>query len=349
MNFASDNWAGASPRVREALAEACGGIAPAYGGDDDTAALREKLCDLFERDVAVFPTATGTATNSLAIAALCPPFGAVLAHEEAHIVGEEYGAPEFFSQGARLIGLPGPGGKLVPRAIDEAMDRLASAGGRQPVPHVLSLTQATECGTAYCVEEVDALARTARKHGMAVHMDGARFANAVASLGRSPAEVTWKAGVDALSFGGTKNGAMMAEAAVFFDKARADEFDWRRRRGGHVVSKTRLISSQFLALLSDDHWLDLASHANAMAARLSDGIARAGHRIPWPVQANEVFPVLPEEVIGRLKEAGARFYEWPSSSLAPEDRCAPGNVMVRLVASFATTPAEVDSFLSVLG
>lgn len=350
MNFASDNWAGASPRVRDALVLACEGVAPSYGGDEDTAAVRDAMSDLFERQVEIFITVTGTATNSLAIAALCPPAGAVIAHEEAHIVCEEYGAPEFFSQGARLVGLPGLAGKLDPDTVAGLLGRIGKvAGGRHPVPHVLSLTQATECGTVYTPAEIAALAALAHGHGMAVHVDGARFANAVASLGTTPAELTWKAGVDALSFGGTKNGALMAEAVVFFDKDSARDFDWRRKRGGHVASKARMISSQWRALLKDGHWLDLASHANAMAGRLAAGIVRAGCRIPWPVEANEVFPVLPAGAIGRLKEAGSHFYEWTTGSLSPEDRAGPGEALVRLVASHATTPAEVDAFLSHLG
>ncbi|MDQ0475395.1 threonine aldolase family protein [Labrys wisconsinensis] len=345
MNFASDNWAGASPRVLDALRRAAEGIAPAYGQDETTQALARRLSTLFEREVAVFLTPTGTATNALALAALCPPNGAVLAHEEAHVIADEYGAPEFFGQGTRLIGMPGVGGKIDIAAIEAAFDRLPAAGSRQPTPAALTLTQASECGGVYSVPEVQALAAAAKARGLAVHMDGARFANAVAALKCTPAEITWKAGVDALSFGGTKNGALMAEAVVFFDPALARDFDWRRRRGGHVVSKARLISAQFLALLEDGHWLDLARHANAMAARLAEGLRTAGHRIPWPTQANEVFPVLPRPLIARLQAAGAAFYEWPTQSLAPEDAPEEDEALVRLVTSFATTPAEVERFL----
>lgn len=345
MKFASDNWAGASPRVRDAILRATEGFAPSYGVDDTTAALTARLGTLFERDVTVFVVPTGTAANALSLGALCPPFGSILAHEDAHVVGDEYGAPEFFTQGARLVPVPGIAGKLTPASLDGALSRLAASGPRVAPPCALSLTQATECGTVYAVAEVVALASVAKAKGLAVHMDGARFANAVASLRCTPAEITWRAGVDVLSFGASKNGAMMAEAVVVFDESRAEAADWRRKRGGHVLSKARLISSQFLALLDDGHWLELAGHANAMARRLAEGLAGAGHPVPWPAQANEVFPILPRATVDRLKAAGAVFYEWSSSSLAPADQPGPGDVMLRLVASFATTPAEVERFL----
>jgi threonine aldolase len=350
MIFASDNWAGASPRVLEALAGASRGFAPSYGDDEATRQLGEALSDLFEREVAIALTPTGTAANALGLAAFCPPYGAILAHEGAHIVGDECGAPEFFSQGGRLVPIAGSGGKLTPEGVLMALSRLLPGSGvRFPQPSVLSITQAAEIGTVYRPEEIAALAAIAHERGLALHMDGARFANAVAFLGCRPADITWRAGVDVLSFGGTKNGAMMAEAVVFFDPSYAKGEEWRRRRGGHVVSKARLIASQFLALLADGHWLELAAHANAMAARLAAGLAARGFRIPWPVEANEVFPILPKEAIARLREAGARFHEWPAAALPPEDRLAAGEDLVRLVASFATTPAEVDRFLDLAG
>jgi threonine aldolase len=349
MKFASDNWAGASMRVRDAIIAASDGFAPAYGLDATTAALVDRLGQLFEREVAVFLVPTGTAANALSLGALCPPYGSVLAHEEAHVIGDEYGAPEFFTQGARLVGIGGIGGKLTPDAVAATLARLAASGPRVAVPSALSITQATECGTLYSPAEVAALGSIAKEGGLAVHMDGARFANAVAALGCTPAEVTWKAGVDILSFGGSKNGALMAEAVVVFDEARADDVDWRRRRGGHVLSKARLISSQFMALVTDGHWLELAGHANAMAARLAVGLAAAGHRIPWPTQANEVFPILPRTSVARLKAAGADFYEWTSTSLAASDQPASDETMVRLVASFATTTGEVERFLEIAG
>src|SRR5689334_580473 len=310
MHFASDNWAGASPRVLAAIEREAAGFARAYGHDDTTARLGRALAELFGREVAVFPTATGTAANALCLSMLCPPDKAILAHEEAHIVGDEAGAPEFFTRGAKLIEIGGPLGKLTLDGVRAKIDRLAGLAGRGPEPAVLSLTQATECGTVYRPEEVAALAALAHDHGLLVHMDGARFANAVATLGCHPADVTWRAGVDALYFGGTKNGALMAEAVVFFDPARGQNESWKRKRGGHVVSKSRLISAQFLGLLADGHWLDLARHANAMATALGKGLAGQGCRIPWPVEANEVFPILPDAVLARLRAAGAELYDW---------------------------------------
>jgi threonine aldolase len=225
MKFASDNWAGASSRVREAIDAASEGFATAYGLDATTAALADRLGQLFEREVAIFLVPTGTAANALSLGALCPPYGSILAHEEAHVIGDEYGAPAFFTQGARLVGIAGTGGKLTRDAVAATLARLAASGPRAAVPSALSITQATECGTVYGAGEVSALAALAKGAGLGVHMDGARFANAVAALGCTPAEVTWKAGVDILSFGGSKNGALMAEAVIVFDKARADGVD----------------------------------------------------------------------------------------------------------------------------
>jgi threonine aldolase len=257
------------------------------------------------------------------------------------------GAPEFFTHGAKLVEIGGPDGKLTVDGVRARLDRLAGLAGRGPEPAVLSLTQATECGTVYRPEDIAALAALAHEHGLLVHMDGARFANAVARLGCHPADITWRAGVDALSFGGTKNGALMAEAAIVFDPARAAGQDWKRKRGGHVVSKSRLISAQFLGLLEDGHWLDLAGHANAMATRLGDGLASLGCRIPWPVEANEVFPILPDVVLARLRAAGAQVYDWPADALPAEHRPRDGETFVRLVTCFATTAAEVERFLDV--
>jgi threonine aldolase len=348
MQFASDNWAGASPRVLSAIAAGAAGFAPSYGRDDASAALGEAFSALFEREVAFVLTATGTAANALGLAALCPPDRVVLAHEEAHIVCDEVGAVEFFTHGARLVPIAGPQGKLTEQDVRTALARLTGPLSRGEAPGALSLTQATECGTVYRVEEVAALAALAREAGLAVHMDGARFANAVASLGCRPADITWRAGVDVLSLGGTKNGAMMAEAVIFFDPARAAGLDWRRKRGGHVVSKARLIASQFLALLEEGHWLDLARHANSMASRLAAGLAAMGFRVPWPAEANEVFPILPRAVAARLKANGAIFHSWPIAGLSEAEVPAEDEVLVRLVTSFATTPAEVERFLGIV-
>ncbi|QEN88615.1 low specificity L-threonine aldolase [Labrys sp. KNU-23] len=353
MNFASDNWAGASPMIIEALARGADGIAPAYGQDDLTRELKARLADLFGREVGVLFAATGSAANSLALSALSPPYGAVYAYEEAHIVGDEAGAPEFFTHGARLVPIAGAGGKLTPAGLEATLARGSGSGAAIPKPAVLSITQATESGTVYRRDEVSALTEIARARGLKVHMDGARFANAFAFLekadGISPADITWKAGVDALAFGLTKNGALMAEAVLLFEPEKAAELEWLRKRSGHVVSKAWPIAAQFLAMLENDHWLDLARHANAMSSALSQGLVAAGHRLGYETEANEVFAILPKTVIARVREAGARLYEWPVHGLPADRRPAADADLVRLVTSFATKSEEVERFLKLVG
>ncbi|CAM5775466.1 L-threonine aldolase [Labrys miyagiensis] len=352
MNFASDNWAGASPKIIDALARGAGGIAPAYGSDELTRELKERLAALFGRDVGLLFAATGTAANSLALSALSPGYGAVYAHQDAHIVGDEAGAPEFFTRGARLVPLPGAAGKLTPEVVQAAVARGSGSGSPIPKPAALSITQATESGTVYREAEISALAAVARENGLKVHMDGARFANAVAFLekadrGARLADITWKAGVDALSLGLTKNGALMAEAVVLFEADKAAEIEWLRKRSGHVVSKAWPIAAQFLAMLDDDHWLELARHANAMAAALSQGLLEAGHTLGFDTEANEVFAVLPRATIMRLRQEGAKLYEWPAAALPEDRRPAADADLVRLVTSFATRSEEVERFLAI--
>jgi threonine aldolase len=353
MNFASDNWAGASPKIIEALGRGAGGFAPAYGNDDLSRELKAQLSALFGRDVGVLFAATGTAANSLALSALCPSYGAIYAHQDAHIIGDEGGAPEFFTHGARLVPLPGAGGKVTPAVLEATIARGTGSGSPIPKPAALSITQATESGTVYREAEIAALTTVAKAYGLKVHMDGARFANAVAFLekadrGARLADITWKAGVDALSFGLTKNGALMAEAVVLFEAEKAAEIEWLRKRSGHVVSKAWPIAAQFLAMLENDHWVDLARHANAMAAALSQGLAEAGHGLGFETEANEIFAVLPKAVIARLKQDGAKLYEWPAAAL-PEDKRPPADAdLVRLVTSFATKAEEVERFLGIV-
>lgn len=341
MTFASDNWAGAAPQIIEAIARANEGPAPAYGGDDLVKRVEARFSEIFERDCAVYFVATGGAANGLALSVLTPPYGMVLTHEESHIQMDECGGPEFFTGGAKLLPVAGPGGKLTADGVNAAL-----AGFPHRPPHgapatVLSLTQGTECGTLYSVDELKALCAAARAAGLAVHMDGARFANAVASSGASPAELTWKAGVDVLSFGATKNGCIAAEAAVFFDPVKAADFEYRRKRAGHLWSKMRFIAAQFDAYLTDGLWLDLAARANAMARRLSGGLAAIdGVEISYPTEINEVFAVFPDGAAERLRETGAVFYPWAT----PGDPA--GGRMQRLIASFRTTEAEVDEFLA---
>ncbi|MCE9521850.1 MAG: low specificity L-threonine aldolase [Alphaproteobacteria bacterium] len=339
MNFMSDNAAGAAPEILAALSHANSGVAASYGADEITARLTEKLAKLFEKDVAVFPVATGTAANSLALATLTPHYGAVLCHEGAHIYEDECGAPEFFSGGAKLITIAGAHGKLTPDGIVAALAHFQRGFVHHVQPAAISLTQATERGTSYTPAEVAAISRIAKKDGMSLHMDGARFANALAFLKCTPAEATWKSGVDALSFGVTKNGALAAEAVVFFDPKRAADFAYRRKRGGHLFSKMRFLSAQIEAMLDDGLWLKLAGHANAMAQRLSAGLAQLpGFALEHPVEANEVFIRLPSRAaMESIMAAGGKFYPWGPVGDRP---------LIRLVCSFATLEAEVDNFLA---
>src|SRR3954463_11756200 len=276
MNFASDNTAGIAPEILQALAAGNAGFALGYGNDDVTRAVEKRIGEVFERDVAGFLVPTGTAANALALAHISPPWGAVFAHAEAHILTDECGAPEFFGSGLKLVGMPGAGCKVAPETLAETVTHYEGHAPHQVIPAAFSFAQACEAGTIYRPDEIAALAKIAHAHGMKVHMDGARFANALVRTNASPAEGTWKAGVDVLSFGATKGGAMAAEAVVFFDRADAKNMAERRKRAGHLVSKHRYLALQFQAFLKDDCWLRLAPHANAMADRLAAGLASAG-------------------------------------------------------------------------
>lgn len=339
MDFVSDNTAGAAPEILAAIERANAGTDVSYGDDTITARLTKKLSDLFEREVAVFPVATGTASNSLALATLTPHYGAVLCHEGAHIYEDECGAPEFYSGGAKLVPLKGAHGKLKPETVREALRHFHRGEVHHVQPAVVSLTQATERGTCYAPDEVRAISELVKGEGMALHMDGARFANAVAFLKCRPAEITWKVGVDVLSFGLTKNGAFAAEVVVFFDPARAADMSFRRKRGGHLFSKMRFLSAQIEAMLDGGVWLRLAAHSNAMALRLREGLtALPGFSVEHPVQANEVFARLPnKQMLRALNAAGARFLPWGPIGDQP---------LIRLVCSFATSEKDIEAFVA---
>jgi len=347
MEFASDNAAGVAPAILDALVRANAGFAIAYGDDALTRRIERRFSEVFERDVAVFLVGTGTAANALALAHLSPPWGAVLCHSEAHAVVHECGAPEFFGGGLRLLGLDGEGGKLQPGAVAAALDRHFGLRPHQMLPAVLSLTQASEAGTVYQIDEIATLAGLAHERGMAAHMDGARFANAVVRLGVTPAQASWRAGIDVLSFGATKGGALAAEAVVFFDPARAKAMAERRKRGGHLVSKHRFIAAQFEAFLADDEWLKLAAHANRMADRLATHLASVKLPPIWPVEANIVFVRLPQALHERLQAAGAHYYVIHTEHPDPAT-VAPGHVLARLVTSFATTESSIEDFISLV-
>jgi threonine aldolase len=347
MNFASDNTAGVAPAVLDAIARANRGFAPGYGNDELTRAVEGRIAALFERDAAVFLVSTGTAANALALAHVAPPWGGVLCHAEAHIATDECGAPEFFGGGIKLIGLDGVGCKLSVATLGAAIDRHTGHRPHAVQAAALSLSQVTEAGTIYTVGEIKALCDVAHGRGLATHMDGARFANALVRLGATPAEMSWKAGVDILSFGATKGGALAAEAIVVFDRARADSMHERRKRGGHLVSKQRFLAAQFEAYLADDNWLAWARHANRMADRLAGRLASQGLTPVWPVEANLVFVVLPATIHARLGAAGAAYYARRSASLPVGTAFEPGDVLARLVTSFATTETEVDRFAEI--
>ncbi|OYX73146.1 MAG: low specificity L-threonine aldolase [Rhizobiales bacterium 32-66-11] len=345
MEFASDNTAGVHPAIMAALALANEGPAPSYGADPWSARAAQALRDVFETEARVFLVATGTAANALALSALTPAYGTVFCHRDSHLNTDECGAPEFFTGGAKLTTLAGFGGKVSVDEIERSR-RDFRRGFHQQMPAAVSITQASELGLVYAAEEVGEIGAYCRAHGLKLHMDGARFANALAASNASAADLTWRAGVDVMTFGATKNGAMGVEAVVFFDPALADHFDYRVKRGAHVISKSRFLGAQMAAYLENGLWLDNARHANAMAARLAAGLAGVpGVALPVPTQANEVFAILPRPLHDALQAAGAHYYEWPrlASGLAP---IGADQAFVRMVCSFRTDPAEVDQLIA---
>ena len=336
-NFNSDNVTPACAPIMAALQAATEQPMPSYGADTLTARLQAKASEIFGKEVTIFPVATGTAANALALAQLVPPYGAVYCYEAAHIVTDECGAPEFFSGGAKMIGLAAADGKIQPEQFERALAFATEMGVHHVKPAAVSLTQASECGTVYDLAQVAAIAAVAKRHGLGVHMDGARFANALAHLGCSAAEATWRCGVDVLSLGATKNGALCAEAVVFFDPKLANDFARRRKQAGHLWSKMRFLSAQLLAYLSDDLWLTNARQANAMATALARGLRDVkGVRLLQSVDANELFVAMPEPLIAALEADGFQFYRWPYPGFS--------EAAVRLVTSYATTAADVEAF-----
>ncbi|SDF45753.1 L-threonine aldolase [Limimonas halophila] len=338
MSLRSDNAGPVAPAIMAAMAAANQEAAAPYGDDPYTKSACARVRDLFETpEAAVVPVATGTAANALGLAAMAPPWGVILAHADAHIDTDECGAVPFYTHGARIHRIPGDEGKLTPEAVRAVLAELSPPEVHHMPPAALSLTNLTEAGTRYTPEEVRALAAVAREHGLPVHMDGARFANAVAACGCTPAELSWRAGVDMLTFGATKNGAMAAEALVVFEPALAATLGYRRKRGGHLWSKGWYLGAQLDAYLDDELWLANARNANAMAARLADGLGRlAGVRLVHPVEGNIVFAAISERAADCLAEQGWVFNE------SRHDEAA----VIRLVAGFTTTPAEVDAAIT---
>ncbi len=336
MNFCSDNVTGISPEIIAALIAANEGTAMPYGNDEYTAELQIKFSHLFEKEVTVFPVATGTAANAIALSVITPSYGAIYCHADSHINLDECGAPEFYTGGAKLVPLPGASGKINAADLDIKLKKAGAGVVHHVQPAAVSLTQTTEVGTVYTIDEIRAISEVTHDHYLTLHMDGARFANAVVSLGCTPADITWRAGVDILSFGATKNGAMAAEAVIFFNSYLADLFHFRRKRGGHLFSKMRFLSAQLEAYITDDLWLRNASHANIMAAKLAKGLMSVhGVKLLHPVQANEIFADLPEVVIQGLYADGFQFYRWEGE----------GSTIVRLVTAFNTREQDVAAFI----
>ena len=338
MNFVSDNQAGVHESVLAALEEANSGSSPGYGEDRLTAAAEKSVSAVFETDCDVFFVTTGTAANALAMSALCPPWGAIYCHEGAHIQNDENTAVELLTGGARMVPIAGEAGKPDPQLMRAHMTTATIHGVHNARPGAISLSNVSESGTVFNPEDIAAYRALADEFRLTLHMDGARFANAVVASGASPADLTWRSGIDCLSFGLTKNGGIAAEAVVMFDQAMAEQFAFRRKRAGHLWSKQRFLAAQWLALLKDDLWLSNARHANAMAQRLATGFTtHPSIELPWPVDANELFPVIPDHIRVRFREAGLEFYDWPAQS-----------DMTRFVTHFATDPKEIELALEII-
>lgn len=343
--FRSDNVTCACPEVLEAVVAVNSGNAVSYGGDDWTLGLQAKLSEIFETEVVALPVVTGTAANALALSAIAPPYGNIYCHKLAHINTDECGAPELFSGGAKLIPIDGQGAKLNANSLAAAIAK--TDGLHFGKPAAVSITQSCEAGTVYELDEIAGIAETAHNSGLKVHMDGARFTNALVSLGVSPAEMTWKSGIDVLSFGGTKNGCMAAEAVVLFDPQLAKSFPYLHKRGGQLISKMRFISAQLVAYLSNDVWLRNARHANSLATRLSSRLAAIpGIGIAAPTQANEVFVRLPKAVIENLRAEGYVFRLSESFDMTQD---TPDSSVVRFVTSWNTKTDDIDQLVEAAG
>jgi threonine aldolase len=334
QEFASDNTAGICPEAAAALVQANADSAPSYGDDEWTCRLCDGVRRLFEIDCDVFLVFNGTAANALALAQLCQPFHSIVCRENAHIENDECGACEFYTGGSKLIPTPGPNGKIDLSEVEAALLRQHELHSHKP--RVLSLTQATELGTVYAANEIRKISAFVKKHGMLLHMDGARFANAVAALRCAPREITWQAGVDALSFGGTKNGLAAGELVIFFNKQHAD-FEYRAKQGGHLASKMRFLAAPWLALLENDVWLKNARRANDAALKLADGLRDCGIEIVFPVESNAVFVRLDAMIARKLREHGWDFYKF----IEPD--------VYRLMCAWSTNDEAITALLSDYG
>lgn len=349
MQFGSDNQTGASRQVLEMLTVANSDFTHGYGDDHWCAQAADALKDVFGCDLEVFFVATGTAANSLALSCLAQPWETILCHHQAHIFRDESTAPEFFSSGARLIPISAKAGKLKLDHLERFFYHLDDNPPHTTRTGALSITQANEAGLVYTPEQVSALCSFAHDRKVHVHMDGARFANAVAALECSPADLTWKAGVDVLSLGATKCGAMVAEAVLFFNQKLSASFINRRKRSGHLVSKGRFFGAQFVGWLKNNHWLELAAHANGQAHHLAERLASfSSISLRWPCEANELFVTMPRQLADSLHNSGAEFYQWPAHGLPPKVILQEEEIFARLVTSFLTTDEHIDQFCSLI-
>jgi threonine aldolase len=332
-HFASDNYAGICPEAWAAMSAANEEHEVSYGNDSWTQRASDLIRQIFETQCEVFFVFNGTSANSLSLASLCQSYHSILCHELAHVEVAECGAPEFFANGSKILLLNGANGKIDIRAIHDAVNKRTDI--HYPKPRALSITQATEVGTVYSLGELKALTEVARHYGLRVHMDGARFANAVTHLGLAPAEITWKAGVDVLCFGGTKNGTAVGEAVIFFNSELAREFDYRCKQGGQLASKMRFLSAPWVGMLKDGAWLRHAKHANSMAKRLETGLRGiAGVQVAYPVESNGVFARIPPDAVKQMHERGWKFY---TGVVTPDES--------RLMCSWDTTTKDVDAFV----
>ena len=336
VQFASDNVTGACPEVLEAILKANDGDRTPYGNDQISTDLQNKFSEIFEKPVIVFPTASGTASNALALSTMTPSFGNIYCHRFSHINTDECGAPEFYTGGAKLVNIYGVGGKITAKELDE------SVNGKDIVHHTqpssVSITQLTETGEAYKLDEIKEISDVAHHHKLNIHMDGARFANALVSLNCSPAEMTWKSGIDVLSFGATKNGCLAAEAIIFFKTELVGNLPFLMKRAGHLLSKMSFVSAQLDAYISNDVWLKNAKHANLMGKKLSNGLNKYPQiKLAYPTHANEIFVKIPEKIIKQLNSEGYTINddEWDGKA-------------VRLVTAWNTDPNDIDNFLNII-
>jgi threonine aldolase len=339
-NFASDNVAPVAPEIMAAIVESNSGSVSSYGSDPWSAKLTARLREVFETDLVAYPVATGTAANALALSVITPSYGSIICAQDAHINTDECGAPEFYTAGAKLIGLPSTDGKMSVDLLEKTIAQKRTEGLQTAQPHAVSITQSTEWGVVYDTAHITAISGIAAANDISLHMDGARFANGLVRLGCSPAEMTWKAGVDALSFGATKNGAMAAEMVIIFDRGRTGGLAARHKRAGHLWSKARFLSAQLIAYLENDLWLRNAATSNAMAQRLARGLSGiAGVHLIHPVQANQVFATMPQAAIDAITTARFRFAQWTRGPLGE-------GALLRFVTSYSTTQSAVDALIS---